>query len=211
MATSETSLKFWTALIALVTGLVTLLTALVRVPSLAPEWLREPLAEQSQLVEELRAQLADERQKVITAEQRVSALEEKLSQLRRPQGGIPTSSKAPTNEGRTEPGNSVLPPPDSRLIQWNRNATAEQSWLGQTFDFRCPPNGSLEVITGTDVYTAGSSICTSAVHAGLIQATAGGEVTIKILSDTKGFEGSMRNGVQSRRFVGERKAFEFAR
>jgi hypothetical protein len=110
------------------------------------------------------------------------------------------------------------PPPDGKggptrpgppLIQWNRDARLEHKNLGQKPSFRCPPNGKIDAIFGTEIYTYGSSICSAAVHAGLFSAVTGGDVTIKILGPHTGFEPSTRNGVAARAYRGTLEAFEF--
>ena len=69
--------------------------------------------------------------------------------------------------------------------------------LGETVQVHCPSNcpvnGSL---WGTDVYTADSSICLAAVHAGAIS-PAGGVVTVHREYGRPAYRGSSRNGVQS--------------
>ena len=63
----------------------------------------------------------------------------------------------------------------------------------------CPPKGNADSgAWGTDVYTAGSSICLSAVHAGVITLEAGGRVTVTLLPKQETFVGSLRNGVTTR-------------
>src|SRR6266851_3375642 len=52
-------------------------------------------------------------------------------------------------------------------------------------------------VWGTDVYTDDSSVCTAAVHAGLISLAGGGAVEIEIRSGLPGYLGSSRNGVSS--------------
>jgi len=52
-------------------------------------------------------------------------------------------------------------------------------------------------VWGTDVYTDDSSVCTSAVHAGLITLASGGSVTIEMRPGQTSYEGSTRNGIIS--------------
>jgi hypothetical protein len=52
-------------------------------------------------------------------------------------------------------------------------------------------------VWGTDTYTADSSICTAALHAGKITRDRGGIVTIELRPGEAVYTGSLRNGVQS--------------
>lgn len=77
------------------------------------------------------------------------------------------------------------------------NAAQIPRELGETVQVHCPPgcpaNGSL---WGTDVYTADSSICLAAVHAGAASPS-GGVVTVHLEYGHPAYRGSVRNGVQS--------------
>ena len=50
---------------------------------------------------------------------------------------------------------------------------------------------------GTDVYTDDSSVCSAAVHAGLITVEDGGKVVIEIAPAEEEYKGSDANGVES--------------
>jgi len=64
---------------------------------------------------------------------------------------------------------------------WNAAATALRGRTGQRFVFQCPPGGTAgRGPWGGAVYTDHSSVCTAAVHAGLITFASGGSVTIEI-------------------------------
>jgi hypothetical protein len=63
----------------------------------------------------------------------------------------------------------------------------------------CPPKGNTNsAVWGTDVYSASSSICLAAVHAGIITLDAGGRVTITLQPKQASYVASQRNGVSSR-------------
>lgn len=93
---------------------------------------------------------------------------------------------------------------NAREIPWNWSTNAAgtnvRDKIGQRFTYRCPPNGSPSGIIGTDVYEEASSICTAAVHFGLINFTNGGIVTIEVLAGQIGYRASSRNGVTSASF-----------
>ena len=62
---------------------------------------------------------------------------------------------------------------------------------------RCSPEAtSAGTVWGTDMYTRDSSICSAAVHAGVI-GHAGGEVKVQAAPGCPSYKGSERNGVRS--------------
>jgi len=63
-----------------------------------------------------------------------------------------------------------------------------------------PPDGTAVSIWGSDVYTADSSICTAAVHAGKITLEKGGEVTIEFTGGRNAYGATTRNGITSNNF-----------
>ncbi|WP_442944117.1 LCCL domain-containing protein [Nostoc sp.] len=68
------------------------------------------------------------------------------------------------------------------------------------FTYRCFPDGRVGSIWGTDIYTDDSSICSAAVHAGLISTKQGGKVTIRIKPGQFSYTGTNRNGVTSQNY-----------
>jgi hypothetical protein len=76
---------------------------------------------------------------------------------------------------------------------------------------RCPPNGAAGSVWGTDVYTADSSVCTAALHSGLLDLAQGGVVQIVRESPAASYRGSARNGVRSNGFAAYPAAFRFSR
>jgi len=83
-------------------------------------------------------------------------------------------------------------------IGWGANAVEYRGQTGRQIAFTCPA-GSSGIIWGTDVYTDDSSICTAAVHAGIISA-GGGSVTIEMMPGRSSYVASSRNGVASRSY-----------
>lgn len=63
---------------------------------------------------------------------------------------------------------------------WTKNATEHRGQDGSTFEYECPAGGTLGSLWGTETYTDDSSVCTAAVHVGLITIADGGTVTIEI-------------------------------
>ncbi|HEX3429657.1 MAG TPA: LCCL domain-containing protein [Rhizomicrobium sp.] len=73
---------------------------------------------------------------------------------------------------------------------------------GARYHFLCPPGKPLEsLLTGSGPFTDASSICSAAAQRGVIQATAGGPVTIEIRPGLSGYTGSMRNFIRSNSYA----------
>jgi len=64
-------------------------------------------------------------------------------------------------------------------IAWDTTAGGFKGEPGKTYKFECPPNGTPQGVYGSDVYTDYSSICTAAVHAGVITLAEGGVITLE--------------------------------
>jgi len=77
---------------------------------------------------------------------------------------------------------------------WTASALGLEG-VGATFVFHCPAGGSAGTVWGSDVYTADSSVCTAAVHAGVITFGVGGDVTIELRPGQDAYEGSTRFGL----------------
>ena len=80
---------------------------------------------------------------------------------------------------------------------WQRRATEYRGKTGEQVEVDCAPGGPIGAVWGTDTYTDDSSICTAAVHAGVITVAKGGKVTIEIADGRSSYEGSAANGVTS--------------
>lgn len=102
-------------------------------------------------------------------------------------------------------GNPIEP------IEWGDTATGLRGRLDQDFSVNCPPSGHVGSVWGTDIYTDDSSICSAAVHAGLISASDGGKVTIRIRPGEGSYAGTDRNGVRSNSYGRWRGSFTFPR
>jgi len=104
---------------------------------------------------------------------------------------------APDNSGST----SAAAPPSSAgngtPTTWQANATSLHGTVGQTFTLACSPGGTAGSVWGSDIYTADSSVCTAAVHSGLINLQQGGTVTIELHPARSIYGCSERNGVTS--------------
>jgi len=82
-------------------------------------------------------------------------------------------------------------------ISWDISTSILSGEPGKTWKFKCPAAGKASAIWGTDVYTGDSSICTVAVHAGVITLDRGGTVTVELRPGESSYKGTKRNGVTS--------------
>jgi hypothetical protein len=102
----------------------------------------------------------------------------------------PAGSAYPANE----PGHARSP----QTITWSSGTAKWKGQWGRRETLLCPSNGHVESVWGTDVYTDDSSVCSAAVHAGLISPATGGPVTIEVRPDHSPYHGTTRNGIRSR-------------
>ncbi len=74
----------------------------------------------------------------------------------------------------------------------------------------CPAGstGDFTTVWGTDTYTDDSSLCTAAVHAGVIT-LAGGSIHVEAVAGLDAYEGSLRNGVESLDYGSWGRSFVF--
>jgi hypothetical protein len=108
-----------------------------------------------------------------------------------PAGAQPSaSSGAPTPAGSAAAGDFKTCSPG-----WTSTAQNCSINVGDKLMVNCPPGGQIRYAWGTDVYTADSSVCTAAVHAGRIGVDAGGDVYIEVIAGQTEYTGSDRNGV----------------
>ncbi len=89
-------------------------------------------------------------------------------------------------------------------IDWDTTIGGFKGEVGQTYSFRCPEGGTKGSVYGSDIYAGVSSICTAAVHAGLITLEQGGVVTIEFRPGRPIYGSTTRNGIKSNT-VGEWK------
>jgi hypothetical protein len=105
---------------------------------------------------------------------------------------------------------TIAPSSDVGRIDWRTAAQGLTTELAQALTLECPPDGMVEAVWGTDIYTDDSSICSAAVHAGLITTARGGRVTLQPAGAQQAFSASSRNGVESRDYASWPNAFRFA-
>ncbi len=69
--------------------------------------------------------------------------------------------------------------------------------IGSSFQVTCPAGCTEGSVWGSGTYTTDSSICLSAVHAGVIEAAKGGVVKVTLVKSLPSYTGSEANGVKT--------------
>jgi hypothetical protein len=134
-------------------------------------------------------------------------------------GGPPPQGYPPPDYAQQPPpGYNQAPPPayggaGNPVIEagCSYNATQIQDAIGSTHVVACPPGcANSGGLWGTDVYTADSTICKAAIHAGLI-GDAGGTVAVILEPGRPAYRGSVRNAIQSSDYGNYGKSFRLQR
>ena len=116
-------------------------------------------------------------------------------------GGTATTTKTTTTAA----------PAGAVASTWTATATSWRGQIGKLLTYRCPAGGAPHVVWGTGIYTDDSSVCTAAVHAGLISFSRGGTVQIRMQAARTSYVGSTRYGVTSRSYGRWHGSFVFVR
>ncbi|MEI6207134.1 MAG: LCCL domain-containing protein [Desulfuromonadales bacterium] len=101
--------------------------------------------------------------------------------------------------------------PHAAQIEWNTTAGDMRGRNGHRVRYFCPPGGAPGSLWGSGLFTDDSSVCTAAVHEGLISTYDGGEVLIEIRPGAGSYHGSRRNGVTSQSYGAFDGSFVFGR
>lgn len=114
----------------------------------------------------------------------------------------PIVSSTPIGEPSPAAEESKPTPPDTEAeeitpIAWNTSAIQFKGEVGKVYRFECPENGTSAAIWGNDIYTKDSSICTAAVHAGILTLDRGGVVTVEFRPGRLTYGSTVRNGITS--------------
>ena len=120
-------------------------------------------------------------------------------------GGQTNTSTVPSTPASAPPA----PNGPARPTTWEANATSLNGKDGETMTLACSPNGEAHTIWGSDIYTSDSSICTAAVHSGLITLAEGGTVTIEMRPGRSIYGASERHGVTSGTYGSWNQSFVF--
>ena len=121
----------------------------------------------------------------------------------------PSSVETPVSTPSSTTPTPLVSEPAIPPLQWSDTASSLRGRLDQDFTYKCPSGGRVGAVYGTDVYTDDSSICSAAVHAGLITARDGGKVIIRIRPGEDSYVATDRNGVRSNRYGGWGGGFIF--
>lgn len=111
--------------------------------------------------------------------------------------------------GVTRPTGSPAQDGDAELVNWSKQLTPAEYVVGNDYKLFCPTGGSGTSVWGTDTYTADSSVCVAAVHAGLISYASGGNVTVRIKTGQSRYYPSLRNSVSTNGYGTYSKSFAF--
>jgi hypothetical protein len=122
-------------------------------------------------------------------------------------GGHTTTSADNSNSGPSSP--PAPPAVKGTPTSWEAKATSLNGKDGETFTLACSPGGTEHSVWGSDIYTADSSICTAAVHSGLITYQQGGAVTIELRPGRTIYGCSERNGVTTSPYGSYQNSFVF--
>lgn len=92
---------------------------------------------------------------------------------------------------------------------WGIRMTEERGEDGKKIPVECSPGGTPGNVWGSDPYTDDSSVCTAAVHAGLITTAEGGTVVVEIAPGRSSYTGSEANGITSLDYPAYEGSFTF--
>jgi hypothetical protein len=92
-------------------------------------------------------------------------------------------------------------------ITWRTTWSQIPAEFSEPIALVCPPAGQVGVVWGTGVYSRDSSICTAAVHAGLIRPDTGGAITVERATNAAPFSASDKFGVKSAAWSAQPDAF----
>jgi hypothetical protein len=92
---------------------------------------------------------------------------------------------------------------------WSRNATEYRGRDDEQITVGCAAGGPVGSAWGTGTYTDDSSICTAAVHSGVITVAEGGNVVITIRPGQSSYQGSAANGVTTSDYGSFEGSFTF--
>jgi hypothetical protein len=102
-------------------------------------------------------------------------------------------------------------PAGTTEFAWDEDLSGRRETQTLRIRVFCGPDGSADTIWGTDIYTDDSSVCTAAVHAGLITFARGGVFTVETAPGRPQYRGSERHGVESQSFERFERSFRVQR
>jgi hypothetical protein len=78
---------------------------------------------------------------------------------------------------------------------WTTDTKPYSCTIGARYTYDCPAGGTASTVWGSGPYTDDSSLCTAAVHAGVITLASGGLVTIEVRAGESSYASSTANGI----------------
>ncbi len=112
-------------------------------------------------------------------------------------GPAPTTTSPVATNAPSTSTTAALPSDEDA---WRLNAAEYRGQDGERFTIECTPDGLESGIWGVETYTDDVSVCTAAVHVGLITFAEGGEVEYEIAPGLEAYDAALGNGVLSERF-----------
>lgn len=122
------------------------------------------------------------------------------------EGGHGGTSADNSNTGPSAPPSAAV---EGKPTTWEASATSLNGKDGETLTLACAPKGTAHSVWGSDIYTSDSSICTAAVHSGLISFQQGGTVTVELRPGRSIYGASERNGVTTSDYGPYQHSFVF--
>lgn len=124
--------------------------------------------------------------------------------------GGTTDETPPDTAGQGQEGTGA-PDEEAPDVTWDLDATQYRGEDGTRIAFLCPPDGEIGSVWGTDDYTDDSSVCSAAVHAGVINPIEGGRIIVEIAPGQPSYDGTEANGVTSQDYGSWDGSFFFPR
>ena len=124
-------------------------------------------------------------------------------------GGHAGTSADNSNTGPSSPPAPPSSAGEGTPTTWEASAISLNGKDGETLTLACSPGGTAHSVWGSDIYTADSSICTAAVHSGLITFQQGGSVTVELRPGRPIYGASERNGVTTSDYGSYQHSFVF--
>lgn len=124
-------------------------------------------------------------------------------------GTTKTNGTTPRGTTVDTPNADIEPTDEATDVTWNLNASEFEGEIGALVAYDCTPDGEASTVWGDGVYTNDSSVCTAAVHAGLITFADGGRVVIEITEGLDAYTGSTANGVTTYEYASWPGSFVF--
>ena len=114
------------------------------------------------------------------------------------------------NTGVVPPSGAQSAASGFQTISWTASVGDDLLYpKGAEFQFFCPANGASNSIWGAFNYSSDSSICTAAVHAGLITVKAGGNLKVRVSDGLGGYPSGLRSSINSSSYPSWPKTFQF--